>query len=254
MRRASWVSQKITYRRPPQPRPYRREGAAVLGASTHVAVCDADQAMPSNPLITEHFAAGRLPEDLPLYLQVDYLREALVLNPVVEAVLALAAEMALPDWYLGAGGVSQTVWNLRHGFPAEEGIKDYDLVYFDPADLSEEAREGVEREVASRLAMPEVVLDVHNEARVHLWYQQRFGRSIDAYRSTEHAIATWPTTASSVGVRRQSDNFVVCAPFGLSDLVGMVVRPNKAIVSQDVYEEKSQRWQRRWPRLRIVPW
>lgn len=77
---------------------------------------------------------------------------------------------------------------------------------------------------------------------------------IDPYRSTEHAIATWPSTASSVGVRRQSGSLVVCAPYGLSDLLGMVVRPNKEIVSRDVYQEKVQRWQRRWPRLRVISW
>jgi hypothetical protein len=202
----------------------------------------------------EHFVGGQPPEDMALQLQVEYLQEALALNPVVEALLGAAEEMALPDWYLGAGGVAQTVWNLRHGLPAEEGIKDYDLVYFDPTDLSEDARRNVEREITSRLGIAAVVLDVHNEARVHLWYEQRFGRSIDPYRSTEHAIATWPTTASSVGVRRHGESFVVCAPFGLSDLVGMVVRPNKAIISRDVYEEKSQRWQRRWPALKVTPW
>ena len=35
---------------------------------------------------------------------------------------------------------------------------------------------------------------------------------------TEHAIATWPTTAPSVGVRSDAGGFVVCAPFGLADL------------------------------------
>jgi hypothetical protein len=205
-------------------------------------------------MTTEGFMTGPPPEDLPLHLQVEYLREALVRNSVVEAILVLAADMALPDWYLGAGGVAQTVWNLRHGFPAGEGIKDYDLVYFDPTDLSERVRQTVEQEVTTRLAIPAVVLDVHNEARVHLWYQQRFGRRIDPYRSTEHAIATWPSTASSVGVRRQNGSFVVCAPYGLSDLLGMVVRPNKEIVGRDVYQEKTQRWQRRWPRLRVIPW
>jgi len=217
-------------------------------------MCDAGQLMPSHATSAEPFVSGRPPEDMPLHLQIEYLREALSLNPVVEALLSLAAEMALPDWYLGAGGVAQTVWNLRHGFPAEEGIKDYDLVYFDPTDLSEGARREIAGELASRLSIPAVVLDVHNEARVHMWYAQRFGRSIDPYRSTEHAIATWPTTASSVAVRRDTECFVVCAPFGLSDLLGMVVRPNKAIVSRDVYEEKSQRWKRRWRELRVIPW
>ena len=47
---------------------------------------------------------------------------------------------------------------------------------------------------------------------------------------------------------------MVCAPFGLSDLLGMVARPNKAIVTRDVYDEKASRWAARWPRLQVIPW
>jgi hypothetical protein len=69
---------------------------------------------------------------------------------------------------------------------------------------------------------------------VHLWYEQRFGPHIEPFTSTEEAIATWPTTASSVGVRRDSGGFVAWAPFGLTDLLGMVVRPNKAMVTREL--------------------
>ena len=162
--------------------------------------------------------------------------------------------MGLPGWYFGAGGVAQTVWNVRHGYEATAGIKDYDLAYFDPDDLSMEGEARNERDVAARLADLGIVVDVKNQARVHLWYSDRFGSHVGPYVSTEDAIATWPTTASSVGVRVTSDGLVVCAPFGLTDLIGMVARPNKTIVTRDVYEDKTRRWASRWPRLRIIPW
>jgi hypothetical protein len=146
------------------------------------------------------------------------------------------------------------VWNLLHGFEPAAGIKDYDLVYFDPIDLSDEAERQIEEKVARRLSGLDVVVDVKNEARVHLWYAERFGRHLEPYASTEDAIATWPTTASCVGVRQENDDFMVCAPFGLADLLGMVARPNKTIVTRDVYEEKVSRWAARWPRLRIIAW
>jgi hypothetical protein len=194
------------------------------------------------------------PEAAALHIQIRYLEEALTHNPAAQAVLAVGAELDLPGWYFGAGGVAQTVWNLRHGFDPAAGISDYDLVYFDPQDLSAATERQIEDEAARRLSDPSIVIDVKNQARVHLWYAARFGSSIEPYRSSEEAIATWPTTSSSVGVRRDRENFVVCAPFGLSDLIGMVARPNKAIVTRDVYEEKTSRWAVRWPRLRIVPW
>lgn len=190
----------------------------------------------------------------PLYEQSAYLEAALKENDVAQALLAVAQELRLPDWYFGAGGVAQTVWNVLHGFEASAAIKDYDLVYFDAADLGVETESEIEAEVADRLGGYGVVVDVKNEARVHLWYEQRFGRHLEPYRSTGEAIATWPTTASSVGVRYDGDMFLVCAPFGLADLFAMVARANKTIVTRDVYEEKVARWAAQWPLLTVIPW
>jgi uncharacterized protein len=189
----------------------------------------------------------------PLHLQIPYLERVLVLNPVAQAVLAVATDMSLPGWYLAAGGVSQTVWNVRHGFDPAEGIKDYDLVYFDP-EADREAEHAIERQVAGRLSEFGVELDIKNEAFVHLWYGQKFGKTIDPYLSSEDAISTWPTTASSVGVRTGADGFTVCAPYGLADLLGMVARPNKRIVTREIYQEKTRRWAARWPQLTVIPW
>lgn len=175
-------------------------------------------------------------------------------NPVVAAILERAPQLGLPSWYLGAGGVTQTVWNLLHGFDPTWGIKDYDLVYFEPGDLSATGEHAVEARAAQLVADLEVRVDATNEARVHLWYPARFGRTIPPYRSTEHAISTWPTTASSLGIRYTGSRFVVCAPFGLRDLFAMVVRPNKAIVDRAVYEVKTRRWVELWPQLTVVPW
>lgn len=194
------------------------------------------------------------PETMPLHRQVDYLRRALDQNPIAQRVLSAASDMLLPNWYFGAGGVAQTVWNLRHQFQPDDGIKDYDVVYFDPEDTSPEAEKRMQADFASRVADLGIAVDVKNQARVHLWYEERFGRRIDPYTSAEEAIATWPTTASSVGVRPDSDAIIVCAPFGLSDLLGMLVRPNKTIVTREVYEEKAGRWAKRWSKLRVIPW
>jgi hypothetical protein len=34
----------------------------------------------------------------------------------------------------------------------------------------------------------------------------------------------------------------------------MIVRPNKTLVSRDVYEKKAQRWKSEWPMLEVIPW
>jgi hypothetical protein len=150
--------------------------------------------------------------------------------------------------------VTQTVWNLRHGFEPTHGIRDYDLVYFDPVDLSAEAERAVEARAHELFGDLGATIDVTNEARVHLWYPRRFGRSIPPYRSAGHAVGTWPTTASSVAVSDGTDGFAVCAPFGLHDLFALVVRPNKALVTEAVYRDKVDRWSALWPKLTVLPW
>jgi uncharacterized protein len=180
-------------------------------------------------------------------------------NPVCAAILDGAGSLGLPNWYLGAGALAQTVWNAAHQLPSEHGIADYDLVYFDATDLSADAEEAAEAAATTAFGpatsgQAEVRLDVTNEARVHLWYERKFGVRIDQYESAEAAISTWPTTASSIGVTYRDGRFLAYAPFGTDDLWNLIVRPNKTLVTRAVYEAKAARWSALWPRLTILPW
>jgi uncharacterized protein len=186
--------------------------------------------------------------------QIDFLETMLQKSEQVREVLARVPQLGLPNWYLGAGAVAQTVWNDLHGFPLETGISDYDVVYFDP-DTSYEAEDAHIQQAKRDLGSLSAQVEVRNEARVHLWYEQKFGKKIKPYISTEDAINTWPTTATAIGVRYDpSGKFFVYAPYGLNDLLGMIVRPNKEQVAQVVYEAKARRWQKVWPGLNILPW
>src|SRR5438132_2605377 len=67
------------------------------------------------------------------------LAESLRANEVLWECLYRFPALNLPAWYLGAGCVAQTIWNLAHDKVPGADILDYDLVYYD-RDLSE-ARE-----------------------------------------------------------------------------------------------------------------
>lgn len=194
--------------------------------------------------------------DADLATQVAALERLLLASPCVAPLLGSGPgpHRGLPGWYVGAGAVAQAVWNAAHGFPPAYGVKDLDLVYFDPDDLSAEGEKRVERAVRDALPGLGVDLDVTNEARVHLWYERRFGVPLRPYRSSEQAIATWPATATSIGVRAGADGLVVCAPYGLRDLFALAVRPNKTLVSEDVYTAKASRWRSTWPDLQVIGW
>jgi hypothetical protein len=182
------------------------------------------------------------------------LEASLRANPVCAAILDGGEALGLPNWYLGAGAVAQAVWNAAHHRAPGSDVADYDLVYFDPGDLSEEAEKTAERAACTAFSRFGVRMDVTNEARVHLWYERKFGVKLERYASAEAAIATWPTTATSIGVTRRQGKFTVCAPFGTDDLWALIVRPNKTLVTRQVYEAKVARWSAIWPQLTIMPW
>lgn len=97
-------------------------------------------------------------------------------------------------------------------------------------------------------------LDVKNQARVHQWYEAKFGRPLAAYTSAPAAIATYPTTATCIGIRPGAEGLEITAPFGLADLWAGIVRPNKTLVTEDIYRAKAARWRALWPHLAIRPW
>jgi hypothetical protein len=191
----------------------------------------------------------------PLSRQIGVVKEILSANQVLGEALMLCREALPPNWYSGGGAIPQTVWNHYHGFDPNHEIKDLDIVYFDERDLTRATEERIEEELSGRFPDCPAKLDVTNEARTHLWYEQRFGRAIKPYTCTEDAIYTFPTTASAVGVAlSEGGELEIYAPHGLTDLLGMVVRANKIIITKHVYEEKCRRWKKAWPRVTVIPW
>lgn len=175
-------------------------------------------------------------------------------SPLLSIVLDRWDGIGLPGGWLSGSAIAQTAWNAAFGFPPGHGLADIDLVYFDAADLSE----GEEDRQADRVRalFPDMPLwiDVKNEARVHLWYEGKFGYPIEAYRSSEQAIATFPTTAGAVAIRPGAGGLDIFAPFGLADLFAGTVRANKAQITPAIYEKKVQRWRGCWPALTIIDW
>jgi uncharacterized protein len=159
--------------------------------------------------------------------QLAALKAVLARNAVLTDVLERAAAMDLRDWYVAAGCLCQTVWNVTTGRPPDSGIKDYDLVYFDGGDLSWEAEDRTIKKGREMFAGVPVEVEVRNEARVHLWYAEKFGVPCVPYQSTESAIDTFPATSSCLGIRLEpGGHWRVYAPYGLADVFDLVIRPN----------------------------
>ncbi|GGY16594.1 hypothetical protein GCM10010510_72150 [Streptomyces anandii JCM 4720] len=70
-------------------------------------------------------------------------------------------------------------------------------------------------------------VEIRNEARVHLWYEEKFAVAYPPYDSTEAAIDSFAATTCCLRVRVEADGrWRVHAPHGLSDVFNLVVRPN----------------------------
>jgi len=176
-------------------------------------------------------------------------------NPTNRAILERAAALEVPDWWLTAGAVFQTVWNVLDGRDPGAGIADYDVFYYDATDLTYEAEDTVVRRAAGLFEDLGVTVEVRNEARVHLWYESRFGVPGVTFTSSVDAIDHFASTTCCFGVSRTSDGELVdYAPHGYDDLFAKRIRPNPRLAPREVYETKARRWQQEWPTVVVDPW
>ncbi len=184
----------------------------------------------------------------PLTAQIEALRQTVRANPQVWELL-----QALPDdCWIGAGAIIQNVWNCLGDRPWNFGIKDVDVLYFDPDDLSKQSEQTRTQEY--RMLTDAFTLDVVNAARIHLWYEEVFGKRIAPYTSVAHSISSWPTLCSMVAVNLTDDVFHVIAPSGFHDLFCGIIRPNKLLITEQIYMSKATRWQHTWPWLTVLDW
>jgi hypothetical protein len=177
--------------------------------------------------------------------------EAVLRNPFNRAILERLPKLALPDAWLVSGALFQTVWNLRTNREPDFGIRDYDIFYFDP-DTSWEAEDAAIRRAQELFADLGVAVELRNQARVHLWYEEKFGRPYSPLQRATDGIDRFLMRCAQVGVNAGGTE--VYAPCGFDDISAMIVRPHRtANFHPDRYSEKALRWQELWPELTILP-
>ena len=173
-------------------------------------------------------------------------------TPGLMRVMTTVRSLDLPDWLIFSGAVYQPVWNHLTGRPLEHGLKDYDVAYFDAADVSYEAEDVVIRRVAAAFEPPlRDMVEVRNQARVHLWFEDHFGEAYAPLASSAEAVSRFTATAFAIGVRMEAGGeLTLVAPFGLKDLFAMRLRPNPQRPSA-AFARTAENARRRWPELTI---
>ena len=186
----------------------------------------------------------------------DQLRSVIRSSTWMMRVLTTINASELPDAWVGAGALRDLVWGELYGpgfDPA--GVRDIDVAYFDPDDLSRDRDE----QATARLEhiWPRQPWEARNQAAIHTWYNTKFGgEPARPLRSIADAIATWPETATAVVVRLDpAGEIAICAPLGLGDLLAGVWRRNPERVSLQRSRERLARHRpaQRWPAVTVIP-
>ncbi|MBP8019509.1 MAG: nucleotidyltransferase family protein [Hylemonella sp.] len=168
-------------------------------------------------------------------------------NPINRAILARWSQLDLPNAWLVAGCLFQTVWNLQAGRSPESCIKDYDLFYFDASDLSAEGEAWVQAHADSVLGDLGVSIEVANQGRVHLWYPDYFGQPYPQLQSAQDGISRFLVLETCVGVRPNACH----APFGLDGIYAGTLTANPRTPYRDLFAAKVASYRGRWEWLTV---
>lgn len=189
--------------------------------------------------------------------ELEYVISAIKSNRELMDVLVFISTLHLPNYYIAAGAVFQTVWNYQDQVDLNYGIKDIDVIYYDNSNLSVDKDldyyKKIKDYVDSRGYSYDV--DVSNEARMHLWKEEKEGKKVLPYQSSEDAIRRWIATVHAIGVTYENNEVKVFAPYGVSDIVNRVIRPIKHEGNNpDLYYKKVNGWKKRFSKLTIIDW
>jgi hypothetical protein len=171
-------------------------------------------------------------------------------NLVIAALIERLPAFGLDQCYLTAGCLCQTVWNFRTGLLPQTMIKDYDVFYFDDRDLSWEAEDGVIRRANRLLGDLPGSIEIKNQARVHLWYEQRFGSRCPQLCSTREGIDPFLISCTCIGIDVQTKQLY--APNGLEVMWEGILRINPLNPQLELFQKKADDFRSRWPWLTIM--
>jgi len=180
--------------------------------------------------------------------------ECVLQNRFNTAILDRFSQLGLDDWWLTAGCLAQSVWNMKAGKAPDAGIADYDVFYFDP-DITWRSEDRVIRQGLELYSELSVNIEIRNQARVPIWYPKKYGFDYGPVLRASDGIDRFAYQTTAIGLRKEDNGtYRIYAPFGLDLVMQGHVIPNDVLPIRDVYEAKVARWQKIWPDLKIMPW
>lgn len=164
-----------------------------------------------------------------------------------DAALRAVARCGLPDCWISAGFVRNFVWDRLHGYSEMTPLNDIDVVYFDPNDPSNDRE--TETEACLAQVMPGQIWQVRNQARMHI------SNNEPPYRSSTEAISHYLETPTAIAARHTGEGVELAAPLGVSDLLGLIIRPTSTVPAQQAaFRDRAANkdWLQTWPKLALA--
>lgn len=201
--------------------------------------------------MTDPLRLAKAPFDLKLETLTAFIGAETVLMEVLHGI----RDMQLPDGMIVAGALYNLVWNRLSARPGLSDVNDIDLFYFDP-DLSWAAEDRVIQEVTARFSNLPLPVQARNQARVHLWFAEKFGATeFTPLTSSAEMLGRYASKAHALGARLEADDRMsIVAPFGPDDVFAFRVAPNPVLPNKATHDTKAARAKAIWPEITVVPW
>lgn len=117
-------------------------------------------------------------------------------------------------------------------------------------DLSWEAENRVIAQAHQAFSHLGVNVEIRNQARVHLWYERKFGGTYSPLKKVTDGIDRYLIRSTCLGIDACTGKLY--STHGLNDLLNNWLKMNELNPRPDLFRAKAASYQARWPWLELV--
>lgn len=159
-------------------------------------------------------------------------------------------------FFIAGSTIFKIIFNKRFHMPEMYGIEDIDIIYFDKKETSYEREDEIIKTVKGNVTNNIAnILDIKNQARVHLWFKQKYGKEIKPYHDIKNVFDRMSTSLQKCALEISKNDTIlrIYDNHFISDVKSMVIRRNnKSQYDESGFLEKAKKWIDLYPDLKII--
>lgn len=181
----------------------------------------------------------------------------LMQDPVLSKILFFLQDFSKQTghcFYLAAGCIAETIFNKTFQKPIHYGIKDIDLMYYNPY-TTQEHDKAWETLFQTETNSP-FPFDIKNQYYMPDKIKTKYNIDILPYKNMLECVTRWSLTATSIIITMSNDTLHIHAPYGLMDMHKGILRPAPKskppyFIGKTGYDQKVASLTARWPELTV---